>query len=201
MTGRLKDISLNLDGSQDLRITFNTNVGELFDELQGKDVSVEIKKLSKRRSLDANALCWYIIDKIAEKTNLKKTEVYKNAIRDIGGVSDVVCVRDYAVEKLTNGWTEHGQGWQVELSPSRLRGCTNVTLYYGSSVYDSKQMSALIDSLIQDATALGIPTPTQQEIEKSLEIWGRKKKEVDTNENESPREEASPQEDDEESLY
>ena len=108
MTGRLKDISMNLDGSQDLRITFNADLGEMFYELYGKDVNVEIKRIYKRRSLDANALCWYIIDKIAEKMKTKKSEVYRNAIRDIGGVSDIVCVRDFAVDKLTRGTSLEG---------------------------------------------------------------------------------------------
>ena len=223
MTGRLKDISMNLDGSQDLRITFNADLGEMFYELYGKDVNVEIKRIYKRRSLDANALCWYIIDKIAEKMKVKKSEVYRNAIRDIGGVSDIVCVRDFAVDKLTRGWSEHGEGWQTEVTKSKIPGCSNVTLYYGSSVYDSKQMTALIDSLMQDAEALGISTPAQSEIERSLELWGQKKKEgqsdVPGNESDDdfgndsgdeqpdeqqaeqvPEEEAA-QEDDEESLY
>jgi len=33
-----------------------------------------------------------------------------------------------------------------------------IVVYYGSSTYDTKQMSALIDSLVQDAQALGIET-------------------------------------------
>ena len=175
MLARLKDLSLNMDGSQDLRITVNTDLSEIFDELQNEDVDVEIKKHSKRRSLDANALAWVMIDQIAEKLNVKKSEVYRNAIKDIGGVSDIVCVQDFAVNKLVNGWCEHGIGWQADVEKSRIQGCSNVTLYYGSSVYNSKQMSALIDSLLQDAEALGIPTRSQAELEKSLALWARKR--------------------------
>lgn len=181
MTGILKDLSMNPDGTQDLRLTFNMDLSELFYALQNKEVDVEIKKHHKRRSLDANALCWYMIDAIAAKQGLKKSEVYRNAIKDIGGVSDIVCVKNEAVSKLVNGWTAHGQGWQTESEPSKLPGCTNVTLYYGSSVYDSKQMAALISSVMQDAESLGISTPAQQERERLIEQWSRKteKKEGD----------------------
>ena len=175
MLGKLKDLSLNLDGSQDIRLTVYSDASTLFDELKDKEIEVEIKKKTNRRSLDANALAWSLIDQIAAKTGVKKSEVYRNAIRDIGGVSDIVCVRNFAVEKLCKGWVSHGQGWQVEIEPSRLSGCSNVTLYYGSSVYDSRQMANLIDSLIQDAEAVGIVTPSATEREKAIEIWNRKK--------------------------
>ena len=39
-----------------------------------------------------------------------------------------------------------------------------MVLYYGSSVYDTKQMSALIDHIVQDCKALGIETKTPAEI-------------------------------------
>ena len=174
MLGKLENLTMNRDGTQKLTITLQNDIRELFDELLDKEVDVEIKKHSNRRSLDANNLCWSIIDQIAAKTKTKKSEVYRNAIKDIGGVSDIVCVRNFAVDKLIKGWTSKGVGWQAETEPSRLPGCTNVTLYYGSSVFDSKQMSALIDSLIQDAHALGIVTAAQSEIQKAIEFWSKK---------------------------
>jgi len=62
-------------------------------------------------------------------------------------------------------------GWQTDTTPSTLDGCTNVILYYGSSVYDSKQMAALIDNLVQDAQALGIETLPPAEIARLNSQW------------------------------
>lgn len=176
MLGQLKDLTINRDGTQNITITIQSDFREMFDELADKDINIEIKKYSKRRSLDSNNLAWALIDKIAAKKNIKKSEVYREAIKDIGGVSDIVCVRDFAVSKLINGWTHQGLGWQADTEPSKLPGCTNVTLYYGSSIYDTVQMSALINSLQQDCNALGIPTMSQNEIERSLALWGKKMK-------------------------
>lgn len=174
MNGTLKDLTINRDGTQNITVTVSADFREEYDELYGKDIKIEIKKLSGARTLDASARAWALIDQIAEKTGLKKHEVYRNAIKDIGGVSDIVCVRNEAVQSLCSGWSEHGIGWQTETEPSKLKGCTNVTLYYGSSVYDTKQMSALIDSLVQDANALGITTMTPEEQEKLILQWGKK---------------------------
>ena len=158
-----------------ITVTVTSDFREAFDELADKEVNIEIKKYSKRRSLDANAYCWSIIDQIAKKQHIKKSEVYRNAIRDIGGVSDIVCVASEAAEHLCRGWEAHGEGWQTEAVESANEGFTNVTLWYGSSVYDTGQMSALIDSLKQDAEGLGIVTMTEQETDRLLMLWGKKK--------------------------
>ena len=133
----------------------------------------ELVRRKPRRSLDANAYAWELIGKIAAATNLSKVEVYREAIRDIGGVSEVVCVLDRAVDRLCRGWTHKGLGWQAETEPSKIPGCTNVVLHYGSSVYDTQQMSRLIDHLIQDAKALDIETLPRWQLEGMIEAWER----------------------------
>lgn len=171
MIGRLSGLTLNRDGTQNITVTVKADFSSEYDELKDKDINVEIKKYSQKRSLDANAYCWTIIDKIAEKTGIKKTEVYKNAIKEIGGVSTIICVKDIAADSLCRGWSEHGTGWMTEKTKSKIPGCTNVTLWYGSSVYDSKQMAALIDSVIQEAEQQGISTITEKEKEQLLGKW------------------------------
>lgn len=145
----------------------------MFDELTGKEVNVEIKKASSKRSRNANSYAWVLIDQIAERTGEKKSTVYRNAIREIGGVSTTVCVQDRAVEQLKKSWESNGLGWQTEVMESKLDGCSKVVLYYGSSVYDSAQMSRLIDCLIQDAEALGISTITPEEQKRLLAQWAK----------------------------
>lgn len=117
-----------------------------------------IQRAKKKRSLDANAYAWVLIDKISAALRLPKEEVYRNAIKHIGGVSEIVCVKSSAVKKLCESWELRGIGWQTDTMESKIEGCTNVILYYGSSCYDTGQMAQLIDQLIQDAEALQIET-------------------------------------------
>lgn len=174
MIGKLKELTINRDGTQNITITVQTDFREEYDELADKEISVEIKKYNRKRSLDINSYCWVIIDKIAEKTKIKKTEIYRNAIKEIGGVSTIICVKDEAVDALCRNWAEHGLGWMTEKTKSKIHGCTNITLWYGSSVFNSAQMNDLVNSLIQDAETLGIPTMTPDETEKLLTQWGKK---------------------------
>jgi hypothetical protein len=116
----------------------------------------EIKPVHRKRSLDSNALAWALIDKIAVALQAPKEVIYRNAIRNIGGVSETVCCKREAVEHLVRGWTNRGLGWQTQVEPSKIPGCQNVILYFGSSSYNAGQMSLLINDLQRDAAALGI---------------------------------------------
>ena len=166
--GRLLDLTFGRDGKQRLLIEVDADFRAEFDELHGTDVDVSIKKHRDKRSLDANAYAWVLIDKIAAKQNLSKAAVYRSAIRYIGGVSEIVCCTNSAVKTLKDIWKQNGLGWQVEEFESKIPGCTNLILYKGSSVYDTKQMSQLIDVLVQDCKAIGIETRPQEEIESLL---------------------------------
>ncbi len=171
MKGNLIDIVVGMDGRQRITVAVNEDFREQYDQLHTSDISIEIKKYHKPRSLDANGYAWVLIDKLAAKLNMTKIEVYRELIRNIGGVSETVCVKSEALEALQSGWSRNGLGWFSEEFPSKLDGCTNVILYFGSSSYDTAQMSRLIDLLIEDCKAQGIETATPDEIAKYKEEW------------------------------
>lgn len=137
----------------------------------GKVYELSIKQKRKKRSLDANAYAWVLIDKLAEKLGRSKIEIYRQYIRDIGGVSETVCVLKKAAEKLVDGWKKNGIGWQADTIPSKIDGCVNVVLYFGSSTYDTAQMSRLIDMIVQDCKQFGIETMTPFELDALKERW------------------------------
>lgn len=167
---KLKDLLRSMDGKQVLSFEVISGLGNL-DELIDKDLTVEIKAFRKRRSLDANAYFWVLCDKLAVKTGISKAEIYRESIKNIGGNSDTVCVVDEAVDKLRAAWERNGLGWQTEVLDSKIQGCTNVVLYYGSSTYDTKQMARLIDNIVQDCKAVKIETLPPYELERLKEAW------------------------------
>lgn len=134
----------------------------------------ELKQVRRKRSLDANAYCWVLLDKLAEKLRMQKTELYQRYIREIGGVSETYCGTPGAVKKLAQEWETNGLGYQAEVFPSKIPGCQNVTLYYGSSSFDTAQMARLIDAIAQDCLAIGIETRPEEEINAMLSQWGEK---------------------------
>lgn len=152
-------------------------IQQIDSELTGKgELTVTVKKYRKKRSLDANAYFWVLVDRLTEKTGNDRIAIYRNAIKDIGGVSETVCLKEDAANKLCEIWSRNGIGWQTDIMPSKLKGCKNVILYYGSSTYNTKQMSLLIDNIVQDCKAVGIETMTPAELQVVKDAWGRKEK-------------------------
>lgn len=135
-------------------------------------LSIEIKPFRKPRSLDANAYAWVLMGRLAEKLTEPKEDLYRQYIKDIGGNFETVCVLTEAVERLCRSWEARGIGWVTETFESHVSRCTNVHLYYGSSVYDTAQMSRLIDLIVQDCKEQGIQTETPEEIERMKSLWG-----------------------------
>lgn len=169
MKGRLIDLAYGLNRKQRITIEIDQDFREDFSQLRETDVEISIKKFRPRRSLDANAYMWVLIGKLSEKLGIPPTEIYQQIIPNVGGNSETVCIPTKGVERLRKSWEHNGKGWVSETMPSKLEGCTNVILYFGSSTYDSVQMSRLIDLVVQECKQLGIETATPQELERYKE--------------------------------
>lgn len=171
MKGKIKEVLTTSKGEIVLSL-FITNPEQL-DGLFDKDLEITLKRNYKKRSLDANAYFWVLCSKLAEATGVSKTEIYQQAIRDIGGNSESYCGQPEAIERLCKEWGRKGLGWLSETFESKVDGCVNVMLYYGSSSYDTKQMSRLIENIVQDCKAVGVETMPPEELKRLIERWDK----------------------------
>lgn len=142
-------------------------------EMKPKKYSVEIKEYRERRSLDANAYMWKLLDEMAAVLGREKEDLYLEYIRKYGLFKDFTLTEDEA-KTFQVAWPRLGTGWpteQVDFSPDG----ENVVIraYYGSSQYNTKQMSRLIDKVVEGAKDLGIETMTERELSLLKEEWQR----------------------------
>ena len=139
---------------------------------QDKEYKIELGKVRKKRSLNANGYMWELCEQIAQKLNITKEDVYLQAIKDVG-VFQTVEINGKAENTLKYSWSLHGIGWIAEtVDNSKRDGFKIVNLYYGSSTYNTKQMSRLIDHIVQDAKAVGIEVISDSDRALLLENWG-----------------------------
>lgn len=132
----------------------------------------DIVPRKKKRSLSANNKAWALIDKLSEVTGYKRTDIYRDHIREVGGISEYVCVRDDAVEEFCSNWCGISLGRQAEVvREAKMPGCKVVIVYKGSSEFNTKQMSQFIDQIIEDCRALGIETMSDEERRSLLDAW------------------------------
>lgn len=171
--GKLADVSIDYKtNKKKLTFLINNNITSL-EEIENIDLDIEAKKHREKRSLDANAYCWLLLGKLAEKMDMKAEEIYRLEIKDIGAY-EVLPIKNEAVERFKQSWQKNGIGWVCEeIGKSKFAGYINIKAYYGSSTYNSKEMSRLIDSIVEDCKLQGIETDTPKQIARYKEMWGK----------------------------
>ena len=160
---RIKELTRTMDNDYVLSLTVPGSIQTVYDEYNGKELRIKLDIWKEKRSLDQNAYFWKFCGVLAAKLRLPPEEVYQHLIQSVGDNYEVVCVKSEAAGSLIKGWKRGGLGWIAEEMPSKLPGCTNVVLYYGSSTYDTKQMNRLIELLIAECKAQEIDTRTLEE--------------------------------------
>ena len=137
---------------------------------QDKDKVFEIKEHKVKRSLNANAYCWVLMNKIADVIKSTKEEVYKEYIKN-KGIFRVITMNKEASDTFIRVWQDKGLGWICDTSESKYEGMIDVVAYYGTSSYNTKQMANFIDYVVEEAKNLGIETLTPDEIERLKSLW------------------------------
>ncbi len=143
---------------------------------QAKEKQFEIKEYKPKRSLDSNAYCWVLCDKIAKElskdgTVLTKEKIYQDGILQIGTFEPMI-IEERAYENFKRVWENQGLGFLIQ-EVSKKDKCVKVHCYYGSSTYNTKEMSLLINLLVELAKSLNIETKSKAEIESLLKEWDK----------------------------
>ena len=175
-TGIITDISIDYKSSKSkISLLLDTDDICVIEELKNSNkLDIDLKKWFKKRSADANSYCWVLCDKIAKELCkdgqvIKKEDVYKDAILQIGSFEPFI-VQEKSFENFKRIWEKQGLGFLVQ-EVSKKDKCVRVNCYYGSSTYNSQEMSLLINLLVELAKSLNIETKSPEELKSLLESW------------------------------
>lgn len=126
---------------------------------------VKVEKHREKRSLNANAYCWKLITQIANELRKSKEEVYLQMLTDYG--------QSFMVSVLSFINVDGAFKYYKLIGTSTLNGkeFNHYKVYIGSSEYNTKEMSILLEGIVQEAKQLGIKTKEDLEIEKMIEEW------------------------------
>lgn len=168
LTGRISGLLRDFDGKVVISLTVNENVGEI-DKLQGKTLDIKLTTHREKRSLDANALLWHCIGEISKSLYppRDKWEIYLEELKKYGKFSYVL-LDEKAVEAFKRLWRETEVVGEVDVNG---RKAVQLLCYYGSSTYDTKEFSVLLDGVIEDMKDLGLQPPLPMDLKVALETW------------------------------
>ena len=171
-TGKLQSVSKDWKtGEWNIRFTINeaSPINGVNNIQSCEKLSIKAVKHRNKRSLDANAYCWVILQKIAEVLHQDKWNVYLEMLGKYGVFTHII-VKPNVVDKVKEEWRT-----VKELGEVSVNGMTGIQLqcYFGSSTYNTKEMSVLIDGIVYEAKELGIETLPPDELERMKIEWNQ----------------------------
>lgn len=126
---------------------------------------VKIDKHREKRSLNANAYLWKLVTEIGNILNKSKEEVYLQMLIDYGQSEMVSILSEIDVKGYFKYYKLAGT------SILNDKEFNHYKIYKGSSEYDTKEMSILLNGVVQEAKNLGIKTKDDIELERLVEKW------------------------------
>ena len=168
LKGFVRDITTN-----QYHITFSTNEESVvngIDKLKDSKLSIKAVKYREKRSLDSNAYAWVLMQKIAEAVNSNKWDVYLELLQKYSRSFTHVIIKPEAIDKMKELYRTC-----VDLGEISVNGITGhqLQVFYGSSTFNTKEMSVFIDGIVSECKELGIETLPEAELERMKAQWNQ----------------------------
>lgn len=149
------ELTLVIDGYYNMR-----KAQEIFNELQNSETQVTIKQFKSSRSIEQNDMLWGIITQISDKVNGSHREedlinIYSTLLQRANIKREYIRTLPQAVNILK-------QSFRAALEVPNSRKIENgketvgFWVYYGSSNFNTKEMTELIDIALDLASELGV---------------------------------------------
>lgn len=171
-TGRLLNVNRDWETNK-LNITFQINeepTNDINYISTCEQLNIKAVKYRQKRSLDANAYAWVLMQKIAEAINSDKWSVYLEMLKKYSREFTFVICKEKAVDRLKELYRTC-----VDLGEVKVNGQEGhqIQVFFGSSTFDSKAMSVFIDGIVMECKELGIDTITPDELERMKQQWNQ----------------------------
>ena len=138
------------------------------EAISDKLLTITAKIFRNRRSKDANAYAWVLMQKIAEVLHTDKWSVYLSMLERYGVFTHII-VRPHVVDRVIEEWRT-----VKNLGKVTVVGQTGIQLqcYFGSSTYDTREMAVFINGIVSECHEMGIETASPEELERMKREWG-----------------------------
>lgn len=199
LKGRIENLYRDFKtGKWNILLSLDSYPAEEINDLLDCNIAIRLNKYRNKRSLDANAYFYVLVNKIAERAHLSDIEVHDKLLSQ----NLAYVIENGAVDWIVADWksnayrlvklavTEHGKQQfkyyydslqdvalnkpngepyrDSEGNPKTSRIFWHIK---GSHEMDTKEMARLIDSTIVEAKELGIETLTCDELERMKASW------------------------------
>lgn len=173
MIGKIKDIIEILNGK--FRLTFEVDAVDEIRGMEHEELTLKVTRLTRKRSLSANAYFHVLVGKIADKMAISKPKA-KNILLGRYGQREIEDENPLIVSVISKcDMYEREDIHCIPVGYATLQGkeFTHWAVIRPSHTYDTKEMAHLIDGTVQEAKELGIETLTPKELERMKNAWNQ----------------------------
>ena len=166
--GRIKNVSRDFITDK-LLVTFEVDNVPNFNELKG-DLDIKAEKHRNKKSRNANSYMWKLLQLMAEATKSDRETLYLEMLKRYSRAFTFLIVKENALERTMQEFRTC-----VDLGVVRVNGQEGhqLQVFFGSSTFDTKEMSVLIDGVVSEAKELGVETLPPYEIERLKKEWNQ----------------------------
>lgn len=153
--------------------------------LSGVRLRITAKKYREKRSLDANAYYWQLLTKLADLLHASNPRMHNLMLRRYGQPEIINGKMVYLVLPDTQDaekTADEAETYHIKPTAEVKAGSDGMIyrtyiMLRGSSTYDTKEMSTLIDGLVSECKEFGIETLPPAELERMMAAYDEKYKE------------------------
>lgn len=121
---------------------------------KGKKLVIRIEPERVKRSKDANACMWAMLNELAAKLRTTAEELYLNSLLKYG-VREYLAVIPEALPVLEKAFKMVKVIDKPPITVGNRKDALTVAVYRGSSTYNTAEFSRLLDGIIEDAKEQG----------------------------------------------
>lgn len=172
-TGKFQGVTTDWATGQH-NITFSINESSALAEIEHiqecERLSIEAKPYRKKRSLDANGMLWACLGEMAAVLRTDKWDLYLLMLKRYGQYT-YICVKPNMVDAMKRQWREIEVVGDIDINGKQA---VQLLCYFGSSTYDSKEFSVLLDGVVSEMKEMGLQPPPSKDMQRALEQWEKK---------------------------
>jgi hypothetical protein len=148
-------LELTVDGYYNMR-----KATQLYNDLKDKEIHATLKEFKSSRSIDQNDMLWAIITQVSDKVNGSHQE--QDLMNVYGTLLQRANIKREYIRTLVQARDILEQSFRAVLEVPNSRKIENgketvgFWVYYGSSTFDTKEMTQLIEVALDIATEVGI---------------------------------------------
>lgn len=152
---------------------FKARAKKIADDSRNLDLNVSIEKYTEKRSLDANAYAWKLLEELAERLTAEggaysKDDMYLIMLKRYGQ-GGIAKIPNKDIEKFKRAW-KYCEEHEILYDENAVY----YRFWVGSSNYDTQEMSLFINGIVAECKEQGISTETPEQQARLLDEWAEK---------------------------